>query len=190
MGAAATAQGGSATAAELRKLHAQVLSALHAADRRRGHYGGRPTFLPGSRVRVGRTVSADPAHPALAIEGAAVRLRLPAGRSLAVAVGPYIPETVAGTAARQTAARFTITFADVSGALPVAPRLFTIVDELGQIIHPRVTVAGRPAGSVSRLTRPGRVTLTTVLPVGNGTLRYTPGGHHYLAAWDFDVETD
>ena len=44
--------------------------------------------------------------------------------------------------------------------------------------------------AVAPAGHPFTLVLSTMLPIGSGTLRYTPVGPHYLAAWDFDVETD
>ena len=67
-----------------------------------------------------------------------------------------------------------------SRATVIRPAAFTIVDELGHVHHPRVTVV-RHAGTTT-------VTARDVLPVGNGQLRWPPDGRHALVAWDFDLE--
>ena len=52
------------------------------------------------------------------------------------------------------------TFTAASGAVPLAERAFTILDERGR------------------------------LPTGNGRLRWAPTGAKPIVSWDFDVEID
>jgi hypothetical protein len=172
-------------------IHRQVLAALHAAAHRHGRYGGIPAELRRAARPVDRTVTADARHPALAVEGLAVRLRLPGGEALATVVGPYVPHRLQGTGVRTTPTRFLVRLAGVSGRIPLSPRLFTITDELGQTLRPTVRLAsGAPVTAARSTTRSVTLTMTATLPIGNGTLRYSPSGSRFLAAWDFDVETD
>jgi hypothetical protein len=71
----------------------------------------------------------------------------------------------------------------------MAPDAFTVLDELGQLHHPRVTSAG--GGAVPRVLRPGqtlRLVVRTRLPIGNGRLQWAPEGGRAIVAWDFELE--
>ena len=156
-----------------------------------GGYGRIPSWLPQAAVPVGRIVTASAAHPWLAVEGDTVSVRLARGRVLATAVGPAVPEEGAFPVPATSPCTFVVTFARASGAVPLSAAAFTIVDELGRLHHPRVTLRG--GGSMPARLRPGRtlsLTVRDVLPTGNGRLRWAPGGAAPIVSWDFDVEID
>jgi len=156
-----------------------------------GHYGGLPSWLPKSKVPTGRVVQASAAHPQLAIEGDTVSVHLSHATLLATAVGPQVPEEGKFPVPATSPCSFTVTFARASGTVRLQPDAFSILDELGHLHHPRVTVQGggpRPAD-----VAPGQtVTLIVrdVLPTGSGTLRWAPGTAKPVVSWDFDVEID
>jgi hypothetical protein len=80
-----------------------------------------------------------------------------------------------------------VTFSKGTGGVPFNSSQFTIVDERGVLHHPRVETQGAPA-SVG--VQPVTVTISDVLPTGNGQLRWAPDGTHPVVSWDFDVEID
>lgn len=154
-------------------------------------YGGIPSWLPKPKVQVGRVVVASAAHPWLAIQGDSVSVQLAHGHVLATAVGPLVPEEGKFPVPPTTRCTFTVTFTAASGAVPLAPRAFTIVDERGGLHRPRVTARG--GGPVPAQVAPGRtvtLTLKDVLPTGNGRLRWAPAGAKPVVSWDFEVEID
>ena len=154
-------------------------------------YGQIPAWLPKATVPVGRTVVASAAHPRLAIEGDTVAVHLPRGRVMATTVGPAVPREGAFPVPATSPCAFTVTLTAASGAVPLSPRTFTILDELGHLHHPRVTAAGggSPPARVAR-GRTVTLTVTAVLPTGNGRLRWAPAGATPVVSWDFDVEID
>jgi hypothetical protein len=156
-----------------------------------GGYGTLPKWLPKATVQVGRVVTASAAHPWLAVEGDTVRADLPRGRTLVTAVGPSVPEEGAFPVPTFSPCSFTITFARPSGSVPLAATAVTVTDGLGHLHHPQVVLQG--GGPLPARVGPGQpVTLTVseVLPTGNGTLHWAPTGHAPLVSWDFDVELD
>jgi hypothetical protein len=154
-------------------------------------YGGLPSWLPKTQIATGRVVSASAAHPWLAIEGDTVSVHLARGQVLATTVGPAVPATGLSPVPPTTPCTFTITLGRAAGTVPIRPGDFTIIDELGQLHHPRVTAQG--GGPLPPAAAPGRtVTLIVhdVLPVGAGTLRWAPATTKPVVSWDFDVEID
>jgi hypothetical protein len=90
-----------------------------------------------------------------------------------------------------TACRFTLTLRGEAGSVGLSASAFTIVDELGGVHRPGVTTAR--GGPLPRLLAPGRtlaLTVSGVLPTGNGRLRWAPLGGRPIVSWDFDVEID
>jgi hypothetical protein len=154
-------------------------------------YGGLPSWLPTPAIPVGRIVQASPAHPWLAIEGDTVRVQLAHGQALATAVGPAVPEEGAFPVPASISCTFTVTFASVSGAIPLSPAAFTILDELGHLHHPQVTAhEGGPVPADATTGKTLTLTITAVLPTGSGQLRWAPQGGRPVVSWDFDVEID
>ncbi|HEV2242319.1 MAG TPA: hypothetical protein VGR98_14855 [Streptosporangiaceae bacterium] len=154
-------------------------------------YGGLPTWMPRAQVPTGRVVEASEAHPWLAIEGDTVSVHLRRGQVLATAVGPAVPAEGQFPLPSTSPCSFTVTLGRAAGMIPIRPADFTIIDELGRLHHPRVTAPG--GGPPPEEAAPGRtVTLIVrdVLPVGSGTLRWSPGTARPVVSWDFDVEID
>jgi hypothetical protein len=169
-------------------------NARHAATRARSSadtYGGLPSWLPKAKVAVGRILQASAGHPVLAIQGDAVAVRLRTGRATVTTVGPEVPEQGRFPVPATTPCRFDVSFAAGRGAVPLHSASFTIVDELGHLHRPRITLRG--GGPVPAQLPQGRIvtlTVSAVLPTGGGRLRWAPEGSRPLAAWDFDVEID
>jgi hypothetical protein len=154
-------------------------------------YGGIPSWIPKSKVRVGRLVHASAAHPWLAIQGDTVAVKLSQGRVTATAVGPQVPEEGKFPVPATTACTFTVTFTAASGVVPLSPRAFTLIDETGHLHTARVTASG--GGPMPTRVLPGQtvsLNLHAVLPTGNGRLAWSPNGHEQIVSWDFDVEID
>ena len=135
-----------------------------SAKASKAKYGGIPSWLPKATVRVNRVVTATAAHPELAIEGDTVAVHLPRGRVIMTAVGPAVPEEGRFPIPETTPCRFAVTLAAVRGGGPAPVRV----------------AAGHPVS----------LTLSAVLPTGNGQLRWTPLGGRPIVSWDFDVEIE
>lgn len=178
--------------AQEQAIHQQVLASLHQNSAANVKYGTIPTDLRNKQAPpANQILSASATHPAIAIQGNSVMLHLARGGALATAVGPDVPDRIQGSADLHTPATWDLTFADVHGTVPISPRLFTITDEQGMLLLPRVSVVG--GGPLPRTVPAGRpftLQLSTVVSVGDGKLRYAPTGGAWLAEWDFDVETD
>jgi hypothetical protein len=154
-------------------------------------YGGLPSWLPKPKTPVNLVVTATAAHPALAIQGDTVSVDLAGGRVLATAVGPQTPEQGRFPVPATSPCTFVVTFAHVSGAIPIGAKAFTFIDERGHVRHPRVTAmnGGAPPGRISP-GKPVSLRVYDVLPTGNGSLTWAPEGGRPTVAWDFDVEID
>jgi hypothetical protein len=153
-------------------------------------YGGLPSWLPKSKVQVNRVLQASAAHAALAIQGDAVSVALADGRTLATAVGPEVPEEGRFPVPATSPCTFVVTFAHVSGAVPLSPGAFTLVDEFGHVHRPRVTAMdGGPLPARATPGRPLSIRLYGVMPTGDGSVTWAPEGR-LVAAWDFSVEID
>jgi hypothetical protein len=144
-----------------------------------------------SSAEVGRVVRASPAHPALAIEGDSVSVRLAHGGAIATAVGPVAARQGQMPVPSSSPCTFTVTFTSASGTVPTRPGEFTILDEYGHVHHPPVTLAG--GGAPPSRVRPGQrlsLTVRDVLPAGNGQLLWAPSTGRPVVSWDFSVELD
>ena len=110
---------------------------------------------------------------------------------MVTAVGPAVPEEGQQPIPATSPARFTFTIAAVHGSIPLSSRDFAFLGEHGERNGARVTLRG--GGRLPRRVvagRPVTLTLSAVLPTGNGQLRWTPMGGKPVVSWDFDVEID
>ena len=118
---------------------------------------------------------------------------LAGGSAELTTVGPQVPAADVATVPLKTRVpcTFDVTFARGAGTIPLRASSFTIIDELGQLHHPKVTLLG--GGRLpSRIGAGGPVTLSVSagLPGGAGTLRWAPLPTKPIVSWDFDVEVD
>lgn len=180
-----------ATLRTIARRPAATVVGTPAARASKARYGGLPSWLPAAKVRVGRIVTATPSHPRLAVEGDTVAVRLPGGGAMTTAVGPAVPQAGRFPVPETTPCQFTVTFAAVRGSVPISAGAFSILGENGQRYAPRLAL--REGGRLPRRIvagHPVTLTLSAVLPTGNGQLRWAPLGARPIASWDFAVEID
>ena len=154
-------------------------------------YGTIPSWLPKPKDQVGRVAAASAVRPWLAIEGDTVSILLAHARAMVTTVGPVVPEEGQFPVPATTPCSFTVTFTAATRPIALSGASFTILDELSHLHHPRVTAAG--GGPIPRSVAPGQtvsLTVSDVLPTGNGQLRWAPEGPKPIVTWDFDVEID
>jgi hypothetical protein len=153
-------------------------------------YGGLPDWLPTSTEAVHRVVEASAGHPQLGVEGDTMSVVLPNGRALATVVGPYDTTQGQYPPPETTPCTFILTLDQVSGTVPIEPADFTLVDELGHLYHPTVTLDGAPLPTTAPGGRVLTVKASHVMPTGSGMIRWAPGGGEPIASWDFSIEVD
>ena len=108
-----------------------------------------------------------------------------------VDTGPETPEQGRFPAPASSPCTFVVTFAHISGVIPIGAAAFTFIDERGHVRHPRVTAM--KGGAPPRQILPGRpvsLRVYDVLPTGDGGLTWAPAGKRPIVSWDFDVEID
>jgi hypothetical protein len=155
-----------------------------------GRSGALPSFLPTSSVHPDSILTGTVARPALTSEGDGIWAQLPHGSVLMTVSGPVVPGEGLPYQAAATTATWTVTMSHASGRVPISPNAFSSIDSLGKTYHPGF-VPGQPRPPA--LLRPGQSTsfeLRTVMPVGEGAMRWAPAANELLATWDFVVEND
>ncbi|WP_022902993.1 MULTISPECIES: hypothetical protein [unclassified Curtobacterium] len=154
-------------------------------------YGGMPSYLATIPSTTDEVLDGSAAHPALTSEGDAVRVHLQDGATVTATVtGPVVPGEGLPHQGETTTCTWTVSLRGTSGSVPVSLSDMTTIDQLGNVYR-LSPVAGK--GTPPRTLRAGqRVTfeLRTVMKVGEGVLRWAPGGGKTLAEWDFEVEND
>jgi hypothetical protein len=155
-------------------------------------YGSVPTWLPKAASRPDGVERGTVAHPALTTQGDVIHAVLPGNRgSVDVRVtGPEIPGEGFSYQPQFVTTTFMVTFSNATRAIPIAINRFTAYDSNGQV-HSLSPLTGVPAPP--RVVRPGQVAhfaLRTVLPVGEGMLRWAPLDNDLLGTWDFVSEND
>jgi hypothetical protein len=153
-------------------------------------YGSLPSFLPKVTAQSDGILTGSRDRPALTTEGDGVRVELGAGSALATVTGPAVPGQGLAYQAPSTTCTWTITLTDATTEVPIAAKEFSSLDHLGAVYR-MAFVPGQPKPPA--ILKPGQSTtfeLRAVMVVGEGLMRWAPDGHHILASWDFEVETD
>ncbi len=148
-----------------------------------------PAFLPKDPAPVDRVVTASVGHAQLAVQGISVAVDLPSGHALATVTGPRVPPFVAPPPPQVTAT-FAVTFANVTGTIPVRLADFTITDQLGRTFHPTLVTRERTPPASLTAGHSDTFQVTAVMPTGEGRIYWTPTGSKPLVGWDFIVEND
>ncbi len=167
-----------------------ISAGLSACGSAEPKYGALPSWLPKSTLAVHRVVEASAAQPQLGIEGDTIKVKVPEGQVMATMVGPSDTTEGRYPPPETTPCTFILTLADASGAVPINPADFTILDEDGNVYHPEVAVDGAPPPAAVRAGNPVGLRITDVLPTGSGELRWAAGSGTAIASWDYSVEID
>jgi hypothetical protein len=154
-------------------------------------YGGLPSYLPTAPAGSDGVLIGSVSHPALTSEGDTVEVKLPAGGTVRMTVtGPVVPGEGLPHQTSATTCTWTLTLDHASTAVPLRLADLTTLDQLGDVSR-LSTVTGEPAPPA--VLQPGASTtfeLRTTMKIGEGLMRWAPGGSKVVAAWDFEVEND
>ena len=157
-----------------------------------GSYGSLPTFLPSSTLQPDSVLTGSPARPALTSEGDGVEVEVSGAWVLVTVAGPTVPGEGLPYQSADTTCTWTVTMSVPDGTrAPVRVALadFSATDHFGAryglspVGRTGVPTQLRPGSSQSFQVR-------TVMPVGEGLMRWAPDGHDVEAEWDFEVEND
>jgi hypothetical protein len=153
-------------------------------------YGTLPSFLPTSSIDPDGVLTGATARPALTTEGDAVMVRLADASIRATVDGPEVPGEGLPYQTPATTCTWTVTLSGATSTVPIVIGDFSTLDHLGVVYHV-ATVPGQPAPPAA--LAPGQTAsfeLRTVMPTGEGLMRWAPDGGPIVAEWDFEVEND
>lgn len=164
-------------------------------------YGSLPKWLPKQAVEpvAPKLEVATAASPILGEEqGFTVHAELPTGSADVTAVGPQVPSYVANYAqsglwpsSKLVPSTFYVTFADVSGSIPIAARAFNVLTDGEQLVPASISVKG--GGKVPAVVRAGQhieLLVKTKTLEGQGGFRWAPEGSKILVGWIYQLELD
>jgi|SRR5271157_3855607 len=138
---------------------------------------------------IDQTVVGTVAHPALTVEGDFVRVETPTFSALAVVNGPVVPGEGLPFQQRFTTCTWTISLSHVRGTVPISVADFDSIDHLQTTYKPTL-VPGEQLPATLHTGQSLSFKLRSVMPVGEGLLRWAPDGDHIVAKWDYQVEND
>jgi hypothetical protein len=153
-------------------------------------YGTMPTFLPTSSVHPDAELTGTPGRPALTSQGDSVQVVLADSSVRATVSGPVVPGEGLPYQSRATTCTWTVTLSSATKKMPITIADFSTLDHRGAVYHVAL-VAGRPVPPA--VLTPGRAVtfeLRTVMPTGEGLMRWAPALQQVVASWDFEVEND
>ncbi|MFS0731618.1 hypothetical protein ABC270_16275 [Curtobacterium sp. 1P10AnD] len=166
-------------------------SSPHAQPKAEDTYGGMPAYLAGIPSTTDEVLDGTAARPALTSEGDAVRVHLHGGSTvLATVTGPVVPGEGLPYQGETTTCTWTVSLRDASGTVPVSLADLTTTDQLGNAYRLSPVPGKSTPPSVLRPGQRATFEVRTVMKVGEGVLRWAPGGGKTVAEWDFEVEND
>jgi hypothetical protein len=149
------------------------------------------SWLPKQQLAhpIDQTVVGTVAHPALTVEGDYVQVQTPTFSARAVVNGPVVPGE--GLPVRQefTTCTWTISLSHVHGTVPIGVADFDSIDHLQTVYKPTL-VPGERLPATLHTGQSLSFKIRSVMPVGEGLLRWAPDGDHIVAKWDYQVEND
>lgn len=155
-----------------------------------GGYGQLPSFLPSSALQPDSVLTGTAGRPALTTEGDDVDVLLGALHVRARVTGPDVPGEGLPFETPTTTCTWTVTLSGASAAVPISLADFTTLDHLGKVYRV-VAVPHQPAPpTVLPAGRTVSFQVRSVMPTGEGLMRWAPDGHQIVASWDFEVEND
>jgi hypothetical protein len=164
-------------------------------------YGSLPKWLPKKAITPAapKLEVATAAKPILGEEqGFTVHAQVPTGSADVTAVGPQVPSYVANYAqsglwpsSKLVPSTFYVTFADVTGSIPIAARAFNVLTDGGQLVPATISVKG--GGKVPAVVRAGqtlKLLVKSETVEGQGGFRWAPEGPKILVGWIYQLELD
>lgn len=148
---------------------------------------GRPR--PARSAPMPRALTASKDHPVLAIEGDTVTVALAHATALVTEIGPRVPRTTDAALASTVPCTFTVTITALASPVAITGTQFTAVDGSGAAHQLRVPGATARLNSWPVAAGHTRtLTMTADLPLGAGSVVWTPRGTSPVVTWDFDAE--
>jgi hypothetical protein len=150
------------------------------------------SWLPRQQLShpIDQTIVGTAAKPALTVEGDYVEVKTPTFSALAVVDGPVVPGEGLPVQQRFTTCTWTISISHVRGTVPLNVADFDTIDHFQTIYKPTLIAGERPLPAVLHTGQRLSFKLRTVMPVGEGLLRWAPNGNDIVAKWDYQVEND
>ena len=139
---------------------------------------------------IDQTVVGTLARPALTVEGDFVRVQTPTFSALAVVNGPVVPGEGLPFQQKFTTCTWTISLSHVRGTVPISVADFDSIDHLQTVYTPTLVPGQQPLPAALHTGQSLSYKIRSVMPVGEGLLRWAPDGDHIVAKWDYQVEND
>ncbi len=139
---------------------------------------------------IDQTVVGTVAHPALTVEGDFVRVQTPTFSALAVVNGPVVPGEGLPVQQQFTTCTWTISLSHVRGTLPISVADFDSIDHMQTVYKPALVPGQAPLPLSLHTGQSLSFKIRSVMPIGEGLLRWAPDGDHIVAKWDYQVEND
>jgi hypothetical protein len=166
---------------------------IHGLVARPGLTAADPqSWLPKQQLDhpVDQTAVGTVARPALTVEGDYVEVRTPAFSALAVVNGPVVPGEGLPVQQRFTTCTWTISLSHVHGTLPLSIADFDSIDHTQTVYRPALVPGQAPLPAALHTGQSLTFKIRSIMPVGEGLMRWAPDGDHIVAKWDYQVEND
>jgi hypothetical protein len=139
---------------------------------------------------VDRTVTGTVANPGLTVNGGYVQVTTPTFSALAVVNGPVVPGEGLPVIQGFTTCTWTISISHVRGTVPLSVADFDSIDHQQTVYKPALVPGEAPLPATLRTGQSLSFKIRSVMPTGEGLMRWAPDGDHIVAKWDYQVEND
>jgi hypothetical protein len=129
-------------------------------------------------------------HPALTVAGDGVEVKTPTFNALAVVNGPEVPGEGGPVQPRFVTCTWTVSISHVEGTLPISLADFDSIDDVQTVFKPGLASGQRALPASLHTGQHLSFSIRSVMPIGEGLLRWAPDGDHIVAKWDYQVEND
>ncbi len=150
------------------------------------------SWLPKQQLQhpVDQTLVGTMAHPALSVVGDYVQVRSPTFSALALVNGPEVPGEGLPVIQGFTTCTWTVSLSHVRGTVPVSVADFDSIDHVQTVYKPALVPGQPPLPPDLHTDQSLTFKIRSVMPTGEGLLRWAPDGNHIVAKWDYQVEND
>ena len=154
--------------------------------------GDPQTWLPKQQLDhpIDQTLVGTVADPALTVVGDAVRVQAPTFSALALVNGPVVPGEGLPVIQGFTTCTWTISISHVRGTVPLSVADFDSIDHQQTVYKPALVPGEAPLPATLRTGQSLSFKIRSVMPTGEGLMRWAPDGDHIVAKWDYQVEND
>ena len=104
--------------------------------------------------------------------------------------GPVVPGEGLPFQPKYITSTWTVSLSHVRGTVPLSVADFNSIDVEQTVYKPTLVPGQRTLPAALHTGQSVSFKIRSVMPIGEGLLRWAPDGDHIVAKWDYQVEND